>query len=452
MGKILLKNIKTLITMDNERNRYYDVSLLINDNVIEKIGKDIIDNEAEVIDASSYFVFPGLINTHHHFYQTLTRNIPQIQQAELFDWLKFLYPIWANLTREGVYYGSLVAMGELLKTGCTTTSDHFYLYPNHSAEHLIDEQFRAAKEIGMRFYANRGSMSLSEKDGGLPPDSVVQTVDEILKDSQRVIEKYHDNSPYSMNRVVLAPCSPFSVTEDLMKESIKLARSYKVLSHTHLAETKDEEQFCIEMFGMRPLEYMEKVGWLGDDVWYAHGIHFNDEELDILAKTSTGVAHCPASNMKLGSGTARIPEMLQKGIRVGLAVDGSASNDSSNMILEMRIAYLLHKLIWGVSALSAEDILALATNGGRDILRQNTIGSLEEGKAADMFLIKADRLGFAGGLHDEVSALLATGDTQIVDMTIVNGKIVVKDGNLVNINEKKIVEKANEISKKMING
>jgi len=343
MGKILLKNIKTLITMDNERNRYYDVSLLINDNVIEKIGKDIIDNEAEVIDASSYFVFPGLINTHHHFYQTLTRNIPQIQQAELFDWLKFLYPIWANLTREGVYYGSLVAMGELLKTGCTTTSDHFYLYPNHSAEHLIDEQFRAAKEIGMRFYANRGSMSLSEKDGGLPPDSVVQTVDEILKDSQRVIEKYHDNSPYSMNRVVLAPCSPFSVTEDLMKESIKLARSYKVLSHTHLAETKDEEQFCIEMFGMRPLEYMEKVGWLGDDVWYAHGIHFNDEELDILAKTSTGVAHCPASNMKLGSGTARIPEMLQKGIRVGLAVDGSASNDSSNMILEMRIAYLLHK-------------------------------------------------------------------------------------------------------------
>ena len=242
MAKILLKDIAVLITMDKERNRYEDISLLINDNKIEKIAKNIEDNKAEVIDASGYFVFPGLINTHHHFYQTLTRNIPQIQQAELFDWLKFLYPIWANLTHEGVYYGSLVAMGELLKTGCTTTSDHFYLYPNHSAKNLIDKQFEAAKEIEIRFYANRGSMSLSEKDGGLPPDSVVQTVDEILKDSQRVIEKYHDDSPYSMSRVVLAPCSPFSVTGDLMKESIKLARSYNVLSHTHLAETKDEQE------------------------------------------------------------------------------------------------------------------------------------------------------------------------------------------------------------------
>ena len=450
MAKILLKNIKSLITMDNMRNRYENYSLLINDNIIEKIAKNIDEEVDEIIDASDYFVFPGLINTHHHFYQTLTRNIPQIQQAELFDWLKFLYPIWSNLTHEGVYYSSLLAMGELLKTGCTSASDHFYLYPNHSADHLIDEQFRAAKDIGMRFHANRGSMSLSVKDGGLPPDSVVQTVDEILKDSQRVIEKYHDAKPFSMSRVILAPCSPFSVTEDLMKQSIKLARSYNVLSHTHLAETKDEEQFCIDMFGMKPLAYMEKVGWLGSDVWFAHGIHFDDTELDLLAATNTGVAHCPVSNMKLGSGTAKIPQMLQRKMRVGLAVDGSASNDSSNMILEMRIAYLLHKLIWGVSALSADDILALATNGSRDILNQPEIGSLEVGKAADMFMIKSTRLGFAGGLHDPVSALMATGDTQIVDITIVNGKIVVKDGKLVNIDEELIVEKANKISMDMI--
>ncbi len=450
MSKILLKNIDTLITMNEKRTRLKKVSLLINDNKIEKIAYEIDEADAEVIDASNYFVFPGLINTHHHFYQTLTRNIPQIQKAELFDWLKFLYPIWANLTSDALYYGSLVAMGELLKTGCTTASDHFYLFPNHSAHHLIDIQFEAAKEIGIRFYANRGSMSLSEKDGGLPPDSVVQTVDEILKDSQRVIEKYHDSSEFSMSRVVLAPCSPFSVTADLMKESIKLARSYGVLSHTHLAETKDEEEFCLDMFGMRPLEYMEKLGWLGEDVWFAHGIHFTDEEIDILAQTKTGVAHCPASNMKLGSGTAKIPHMLKKGVRVGLAVDGSASNDSSNMILEMRIAYLLHKLIWSVSALSADDILALATNGGRDILHQSSIGSLEEGKAADMFLVNKNRLGFAGGLYDPVSALLATGDTQIVDMTIVNGKIVVKEGKLVNIDENKIIEKANRYSREMV--
>jgi cytosine/adenosine deaminase-related metal-dependent hydrolase len=293
-------------------------------------------------------------------------------------------------------------------------------------------------------------MSLSEKDGGLPPDSVVQTENEILKDSQRIIEKFHDPSPFSMHRVILAPCSPFSVTSTLLKQSIQLAREYSVCSHTHLAETKDEEKFCIETFGKRPLEYMESLDWLGPDVWFAHGVHFNEEEIDKLALTHTGVAHCPVSNSKLASGAANIPYMLKKGVKVSLAVDGSASNDSSNMILEMKTAFLMSRLIYSISAITAEDILRMATKGGSEVINQPEIGSLEEGKAADMFLIRWDRLGYTGGLYDPISMLINTGDSQIVDMTIVNGEIVVKDGELVKVDERKIIDKANELSKRMV--
>jgi len=452
MSSILIKNIKEIITMDEQRNRFKNYELLIKDNIIKKIAPNLKMEAEEIIDGSDCFLYPGLINTHHHFYQTLTRNIPQVQNVELFNWLKYLYPIWARLTPQAVYYSSLVAMGELLKTGCTTSVDQLYVFPKDQPRKLLDEEFRAAQEIGIRFYGSRGSMSLSKKDGGLPPDEVVQTEEEILSDSQRVIEKYHDNKPFAMQRVVLAPCSPFSVTESLLKESVKLARSYKVESHTHLAETKDEDEFCQETFGLRPLEYMERVGWLGNDVWFAHCVHLNKSEIDLLAKTGTGVAHCPVSNQKLASGAANIPYMLKKKVTVGLAVDGSASNDSSNMIAELRAAFLMHRLVYGISSMSAEEVLAMATNGGRDVLNQPEVGSIEEGKAADMFLINTKRLGFTGGLSDSVSALITCGDSQIVDITIVNGTIVVRDGRLVTIDEEKVVENTNKISQKMIKG
>jgi len=452
MSSILIKNVKEIVTMDKERNRLQGYNLLIKDNKISKIACDIKFPAEEIIDGSDYFLYPGLINTHHHFYQTLTRNIPQVQNVELFDWLKHLYPIWSRLTPNAVYYSGLVAMGELLKTGCTTTIDQFYVFPKGQSKELVDEEFRAAQEIGIRFHGSRGSMSLSEKDGGLPPDEVVQTEEEILFDSQRVIEKFHDYKPFAMQRVILAPCSPFSVTEDLLRESIKLARNCKVESHTHLAETKDEDGFCQKTFGLQPLRYMEKVGWLGNDVWFAHCVHLSESEIDLLAKTGTGVAHCPVSNQKLASGAANIPYMLKKKVPVGLAVDGSASNDSSNMIAELKAAFLMHRLIYGISSISAEEVLAMATNGGRDILNQPEVGSIEEGKAADMFLINTKRLGFAGGLSDSVSALVTCGDSQIVDITIVNGKIVVRDGRLITIDEEKVVENANKISQKMIEG
>lgn len=452
MSSILIKNIKEIVTMDRERNRLKGYSLLIEANKISKIS-DRIDFEAdEVIDGSDYFLYPGLINTHHHFYQTLTRNIPQVQNVELFNWLKYLYPIWARLTPEAVYYSSLVAMGELLKTGCTTSVDQFYVFPKGQPKELLDEEFKAAREIGIRFHGCRGSMSLSKKDGGLPPDEVVQTEEEVLADSQRIIEKFHDYKPFAMQRVVLAPCSPFSVTENLLRESIKLARNYKVESHTHLAETKDENEFCQKTFELRPLKYMEKVGWLGDDVWFAHCVHLIESEINLLAETGTGVAHCPVSNQKLASGAANIPYMLKKKVPVGLAVDGSASNDSSNMIAELKSTLLMHRLIYGISSMSAEKVLVMATNGGRDVLNQPEIGSIEVGKAADMFLINTKRLGFAGGLSDSVSALVTCGDSQIVDITIVNGKIVVRDGRLVTIDEDIVAEKANKISQEMIKG
>jgi len=349
MSSILIKNIKEMVTMDREISRLKGYSLLIEDNIISKIACNIKVETDEIIDGSDYFLYPGLINTHHHFYQTLTRNIPQVQNVELFNWLKYLYPIWARLTPQAVYYSGLVAMGELLKTGCTTTVDQFYVFPKDQPKELVDEEFRAAQEIGIRFHGSRGSMSLSEKDGGLPPDSVVQTEEEILADSQRVIEKFHDYQPFAMQRVVLSPCSPFSVTENLLKESIKLARNYKVGSHTHLAETKDEDEFCQETFGLRPMDYMEKVGWLGEDVWFAHCVHLNEKEINLFAETGTGVAHCPVSNQKLASGAANIPYMLKKKVAVGLAVDGSASNDSSNMIAELKAAFLMHRLIYGIS-------------------------------------------------------------------------------------------------------
>ncbi len=394
--------------------------------------------------------YPGLVNTHHHLYQTFTRNLPQVQNLELFDWLIELYEIWKGLTPEVMRYSSLVGMGELLKSGCTTCFDHHYVFPKDTSGELIDVQFGAAKELGIRMHASRGSMSLSKKDGGLPPDTVVQTVDQILADSERLIKKYHDTSKNSMSQIVLAPCSPFSVTGELMKESAVLARKYGVRLHTHLAETIDEQNFTLDKFKMRPLEYMESLGWIGQDVWFAHGIHFNDAELKRLAETKTGIAHCPISNMKLSSGIARIPEMIDLDIPVGLGVDGSASNDGSNLLEEIRVSYLLHRLNSSRKAPSGYDILKLATKGGARVLGRNDIGSLEVGKAADLFMIDSNRIEYVGTQYDPKSVLGTVGHKGEVDYTIVNGKVVVKKGKLVGIDEEKIVAEANAEVEKLI--
>lgn len=451
MGKkLLIKNIKYLVSCDSLDNVYENVNLFAEDGVIKYIGQDTFEAD-EVIDATDMLVYPGLINTHHHLYQTFTRNLPQVQNLELFDWLIELYEIWKGLDAETIRYSSLVGMGELMKGGCTTCFDHHYVFPNTVTEGLIDTQFEVASELGLRLHASRGSMSLSKKDGGLPPDSVVQDVDSILADSERLINKYHDASEFSMRQMVLAPCSPFSVTAELLKRSAELARKYGVRLHTHLCETIDEENFTLEKTGMRPLDYMASLGWIGNDVWYAHGIHFNDEELKRLAETKTGVAHCPISNMKLSSGIARIPEMLELGVPVGLAVDGSASNDGSNLLEEMRVAYLLHRLNSSKGAPSGYDILKIATKGGAEILGRTDIGELSVGKAADLFMINSNRIELVGTLYDPKSVLGTVGFKGSVDYTVVAGNVVVKDGKLVNVDENQIVKKANLAVEKLIN-
>ncbi len=442
MKTLFVRNVAFLVTCDDGDRLLADVNLYAEDGVIVYIGNEQRTAD-RVIDGSRRILFPGLVNTHHHLYQTFSRNLPQVQKMELFPWLKTLYEIWKNLDENTIWHSSLTGMGELLKTGCTTCLDHHYVFPENT-DNLIDTQFRAADTLGMRFHATRGSMDLSVKDGGLPPDSVVQDIDTILADSERLISRYQDPARCAMHRVALAPCSPFSVSEDLLRESAVLARSYGVRLHTHLAETRDEENFTLSRFGMRPLEYMDSLGWLGDDVWYAHGIHFNDEELRELARTGTGVAHCPVSNMKLSSGIARIPEMLRLGVPVGLAVDGSASNDGSNLLEEMRVAYLLHRLNGSVSAPDGYEFLKMATRGSAALLGRDDIGRIEVGAAADFFMIDTDEISLVGTLSDPKSLLSTVGYKGNVAVTVVNGEIVVEDGRLTKVDEDRLIAEAGE--------
>jgi cytosine/adenosine deaminase-related metal-dependent hydrolase len=439
---LLIKNAAFIATMDAHGRELRNQDILIEGPAIAAIGPNLTPPPAaQVLDASNRWVFPGLVNTHHHLFQTLTRCVPAIQEAELFPWLKYLYPIWAGLSADAVYAGALVGLGELLKSGCTTTGDHHYVFPRGESQ-LIDREITAAKELGIRFHPCRGSMSLGEAEGGLPPNSVIQREEEILADSQRLIVKYHDGEPFAMCRIALAPCSPFSVTRSLLVQSVELARKYGVRCHTHLAETKDETRFCLEQAGMRPLEYMKDVGWLGSDIWFAHGIHFIEEELAELAATATGIAHCPVSNQKLSSGTAAVPAMLRRGIPVGLAVDGSASNDGSNMLAELKAALLIAKLTWGIDSLSARDVLAMATRGGASLLGREDIGSLAPGKAADLFIVRGDSIDYAG-CRDPITALVTCGSSETVDTTIVNGRVVVKNGSLLTMKEEEIARLGN---------
>ena len=442
MSTLLIRNIARLVTCDDADRVLQNADVYCENGLIKNIGQNLAVTADEIIDGSHMLCYPGLVNTHHHLYQVFSRNLEKVQNMELFDWLKTLYEIWKNLDADVIRLSSLTGMGELMKHGCTTCFDHHYVFPAGAGD-LLGTQFAAADELGIRMYCSRGSMDLSKKDGGLPPDSVVQTVDEILKDSARVIEKYHDPSYGAMHRVALAPCSPFSVSADLLRESAVLARQYGVRLHTHLCETKDEENYMLQREGVRPLEYMERLGWIGDDVWYAHGIHFNDEELRVLARTGTGVAHCPASNMKLSSGIARIPEMLELGVPVGLAVDGSASNDGSSLMEEIRTAFLLHRLNSSRQAPTGYDILKMATRGSARLLGRDDIGQLAEGKCADLFMIDSRRLELVGACYDPKSVLGTVGVRGAVDYTVVNGKITVANGNLVTVDEEKVAYEAN---------
>ena len=444
-----------------------DAVVLIQDNAIVWLGtaaewaqaKHAYDLTGVVEhNLSGHIVLPGLINTHHHLYQTLTRGIGQ--NSGLFNWLKTLYPIWLGLTPEAIYTSALTGMAEMMLSGCTTASDHLYIYPNGST---IDDEIRAAREIGLRFHATRGSMSLGESAGGLPPDRAVETEPFILKASRAAVERHHDAARFAMQRVALAPCSPFSVTRDLMRESAAMARAHGVMLHTHLAETRDEDAFCLAQFGMLPLDYAESVGWLGPDVWYAHAVHFRPGELQRMGACGCGIAHCPSSNMRLASGIAPIKMALGAGVKVGLGLDGSASNDGNHMLAEARQSMLLSRVmdknfamidLAGAgerSALSAYESLWIATRGGAQVLGRDDVGQLAPGYAADLVAIDLNRVEYAGALHDPLAAVIFCAPRG-VDFSMINGRVVVSDGCLTTLDLRPVIARHNRISAALIRG
>jgi 8-oxoguanine deaminase len=451
MASLLLKHADLLVTMDAADTRWTDAGIFVVDNVIQQLGpSDTLPQHADqVIDARSMIVLPGLVNTHHHFYQTLTRNLPAAQNANLFNWLRALYPIWAGLTPEAIAVSTKVAIAELMLSGCTTASDHTYIWPNGAR---LDDQIAAASEMGFRFHAARGSMSVGESQGGLPPDRVVEDEAAIVQDSRRLIESYHDPERYAMLRIVLAPCSPFSVSPNLMRESIALARSYGVHSHTHLAETLDEAEYCAQTFGRTPVELAEDLGWVGPDVWHAHMVHPQASEIGRLGGSRTGVAHCPSSNMRLASGIAPILSLQQAGARVGLGVDGSASNDSSHLLAEARQALLLQRVAGDPAALTAVEALRLATVGGASVLGRDDIGYLAPGMAADFIGYRLDTLAFAGGaVHDPLAALVFCYPPG-VDLSVINGRVRVQDGQLLAVDLPPLIERHNAIARALARG
>ncbi len=447
MATLKIANVHTLATVDDDYRILHDVDILIEGDKIHSIGKNLpTPPDARVIDGRWCAVYPGFVNTHHHFYQTLTRNLPAVQDAKLFDWLLWLYEVWRGLHPEAVRVSTQIALGELLLSGCTTTTDHFYVFPRSAPKEFLDVEIDEARRIGVRFHPTRGSMSLGRSQGGLPPDDVTQSWEDILADCDRLIAKYHDPKPFAMTRIVLAPCSPFSVTKESLAETAVFAREKKVFMHTHLAETNDEDDFCKQKLGMSPLEYMESVGWTGPDVWYAHGIWFTPEEIARLGKMNCGVAHCPVSNLRLGSGICHVPALLDAGVRVGIAVDGSASNDSSNLLKEMQTALLVHRVGTGVTAMPPQKVIRMATRGGAAILGQPEIGQVKPGMAADLAMFRLDRLDFAGAMTDPAHAVLFCGSAPRAEYTIVAGQVLVEKGELVGIDEKAVFHQANDLT------
>lgn len=455
MTTLLVKNALALVTMDGERREIPGGGLYAVDGFIEQVGPstELPQTADTVLDLAGHVVLPGLVNTHHHLSQTLTRAVPGAQDVGLFDWLRTLYPIWARITAEHLAVSARLGLAELALSGCTTAFDHTYLFPNDAR---LDDEVEAAAQVGLRLHASRGSMSLGESKGGLPPDSVVEEEPAILEDTDRVIAAYHDPAPGSMIQVVVAPCSPFSVTPDLMRESAALARHHGVRLHTHLAETMDEEAFCLETHGRRPVELAEDLGWMGDDVWFAHGVFIDDAEIGRMAASHTGVAHCPSSNMRLASGIAPVRRFLAAGVPVGIGVDGSASNDSSHLLAEARQAMLLARLDaapnqQGGELLTARTALELATRGGAELLGRPDLGSLESGKCADFVAIDVDRIEYAGGLHDPVAAVLFAAPVT-VDVNYVHGRPVVVDGTLVTVDVDDLVARHNAAARDLTAG
>lgn len=459
MTTLLVKNAEMIVTMDDAGRELRGAAIFCRDGFIEQIGPvEALPQDAdEVLDLAGHIVFPGMVNTHHHFYQTLTRAVPGTQDANLFNWLKTLYPIWARMTPEDVFISTQTALAELALTGCTTSSDHLYLFPNGAR---LDDEIEGARIVGLRLHAARGSMSLGESKGGLPPDSVTDSEENILKDSLRVIQRYHNPEPGSKLQIVLAPCSPFSVTGELMRQSAQLAREYHVHLHTHLAETEDEDDFCLQKFGQKPVAYMQSVDWIGNDVWFAHSVWVNDAEVDLYAQHGCGVAHCPSSNMRLASGIAPVMKMLARGVKLGLGVDGSASNDGSHMLNEARQAMLLARLHSGIKGASrsapdapplmtARQALRVATRGGASVLGRTDIGSLEVGKCADFFAIDLNKVDYAGALEDPVAAVVFCAPVK-ANWTVVGGEVIVGDGQLRTLDLPTHVERHNKASRRLI--
>ncbi|MBI3660387.1 8-oxoguanine deaminase [Candidatus Acetothermia bacterium] len=445
---LLIKDLDALVDLSTLEGYVRKASILIRGNRIAKVYASELPHVKadQTINGRGKIAIPGLINTHHHLYQTLTRAYAPAMNSGLFDWLIKLYPVWAKMDEDAIYWATLAGMAELMLSGCTLTTDHHYVFSG-SLQRYIDIQIEAAREIGIRFHPCRGSMSLGKSKGGLPPDVITQPDDEILKDSERLIKEYHDALFGAMTRIALAPCSPFSVTRELMRETATLAKKHSVRLHTHLAETQDEEKFCEEKFGCSPLEYLEELKWSGPNTWLAHGIYFNSEEIQRMSRAGMSVAHCPTSNMRLGSGVAKVLEMRRKGVNVGLAVDGSASNDSSNMLVEVKQALLLQRVVHGPSALLAKEAIELATIGSAKCLGREDVGTLAESMAADIALFDLEELGYSGGC-DPLGTLVLCGPTSVHTL-IVNGKVVIKNHELLTFDVERIVRKHRAASAKL---
>jgi cytosine/adenosine deaminase-related metal-dependent hydrolase len=454
--QLLIENARAIACFDDARTELEHADILVEGPAIKAIGRRLRETLAlpadiPTIDARGHVALPGFVNTHHHFWQMLTRVVPRVQNATLFDWLVEQYKIWESLTIDDFRTAARVALCELLLTGCTTAADHHYLFPVGQPVELIDNDIRVARELGIRFNPTRGAMTLGVDKGGLPPMSVIEADERVLADYERLIATYHDPSPYAMTRIALAPCAPFNVTPFLFQETVRVARRHGVKIHTHLAETADEDIYCAKHFGKRPFDFVADQGWEGPDVWFAHCVKINQAEIERFARAGVGVAHCPSANCRLGSGVAPVPAMLRAGVAVGLGVDGSASNDSGDLLGEARLAFLLHRATWGVDSITARDCLWMLTRGGAAVLGNDHIGRLQPGAAADIVLFDLDQVAFAGGpSSDPIAALIHCGTSHHVAWSIINGRIVVEKGRICGLDEHALVEQANAITTRLL--